>query len=46
MNTIKKLTCALLAVISLSAQAYNDHRYARVDSLEAALISSNPPKGE
>ena len=46
MNTIKKLTCALLAVISLSAQAYNDHRNARVDSLEAALKSSNPPKGE
>ena len=46
MNTIKKLTCALLAVISLSSQAYNDHRNARVDSLEAALKSSNPPKGE
>lgn len=46
MNTIKKLTCALLAVISLSAQAYNDHRNARVDSLEVALKSSNPPKGE
>ena len=30
----------------LSAAAYNDHRNARVDSLEAALKSSNPPKGE
>ena len=28
------------------ATAYNDHRNARVDSLEAALKSSNPPKGE
>jgi signal transduction histidine kinase len=26
--------------------AYNDHRNARVDSLEAALKSSNPPKGD
>lgn len=30
----------------LSSQAYNDHRNARVDSLEKALKSSNPPKGE
>ena len=29
----------------LAASAYNDHRNARVDSLEAALKSSNPPKG-
>ena len=26
--------------------AYNDHRNARVDSLEAALKSANPPKGD
>ena len=38
------MTLCLLAC--LSAQAYNDHRNARVDSLEAALKSSNPPKGE
>ena len=38
------LTLCLLAC--LSALAYNDHRNARVDSLEAALKSSNPPKGE
>ena len=38
------LTLCLLAC--LSALAYNDHRNARVDSLEAALVSSNPPKGE
>ena len=38
------MTLCLLAC--LSALAYNDHRNARVDSLEAALKSSNPPKGE
>ncbi len=38
------LTLCLLAC--LSAQAYDDHRNARVDSLEAALKSKNPPKGE
>ena len=26
--------------------AYNDHRNAKVDSLEAALKSANPPKGD
>jgi len=30
----------------LTAHAYNDHRNARVDSLEAALKSKHPPKGE
>lgn len=30
----------------LSAQAYNDHRNARIDSLEAALKSNHPPKGD
>ena len=38
------MTLCLLAC--LSALAYNDHRNARVDSLEAALKSSNPSKGE
>ena len=38
------LTLCLLAC--LSAAAYNDHRNARVDSLEEALSSSHPPKGE
>ena len=38
------LTLCLLAC--LSAQAYNDHRNARVDSLEAALKSADPPKGD
>ncbi|MBQ8486671.1 MAG: sensor histidine kinase [Prevotella sp.] len=38
------LTLCLMAC--LSALAYDDHRNAHVDSLEAALKSSNPPKGE
>ncbi len=33
-------------VVCLTAEAYNDYRNARVDSLEAALESNNPPKGE
>lgn len=32
-------------IVSLTAEAYNDYRNARVDSLEAALKSKNPPKG-
>ena len=42
---MKFLLICLLTVLSLPAVAYNDHRNARVDSLEAALKSSNPPKG-
>ena len=30
----------------LAATAYNDHRNARIDSLEAALKSNHPPKGD
>ena len=30
----------------LTSAAYNDYRNARVDSLEAALASKNPPKGD
>jgi signal transduction histidine kinase len=33
-------------IVSLTAEAYNDYRNARVDSLEAALKSKNPPKGD
>lgn len=40
---IKFLIICLFTV--LSAGAYNDYRNARVDSLEAALKSKNPPKG-
>ncbi len=37
--------CVLLAAVCLSVAAYDDHRNARVDSLEAALQSANPPTG-
>ena len=30
----------------LAATAYNDHRNARIDSLETALKSNHPPKGD
>ena len=43
---MKYLYLTLWLMVSLVTQAYNDHRNARVDSLEAALRSSNPPKGE
>ncbi len=37
MNYRKLLVCAFLIAVCLPVQAYNDHRNARVDSLEAAL---------
>ena len=40
---VKFLIICLFSV--LSAGAYNDYRNARVDSLEAALKSKNPPEG-
>lgn len=43
---MKCLYLTLCLMVSLAAQAYNDHRNARVDSLEAALKSAHPPKGE
>ena len=43
---MKYLYLTLWLAVSLTAQAYNDHRNARVDSLEAALKSQHPPKGE
>ena len=36
----------LCLCLGTSVAAYNDHRNARVDSLEAALKSGNPPKGD
>ncbi|MBQ9532459.1 MAG: tetratricopeptide repeat protein, partial [Prevotella sp.] len=36
----------LCLCLGTSVAAYNDHRNVRVDSLEAALKSSNPPKGD
>ena len=46
MNTRRLLISLLLVGTCLSAAAYNDYRNARVDSLEAALRSQNPPKGD
>ena len=43
---MKYLYLTLWLAVSLTAQAYNDHRNARVDSLEAALKSEHPPMGE
>lgn len=43
---MKYLYLTLCVFACLSVQAYNDHRNARIDSLEAALKSSNPPKGD
>lgn len=45
--TIRRLFIGiLLAAVCLSATAYDDHRNTKVDSLEAALKSANPPKGD
>jgi len=46
MYTRRLLITALLVGICLSAMCYNDHRNAKVDSLETALKSNNPPKGD
>ena len=46
MNTRRLLSTTLLVGICLSAMCYNDHRNAKVDSLEAALKSADPPKGD
>ena len=43
---MRHLFFLICLTMSLTVTAYNDHRNARVDSLEAALKSSNPPKGE
>lgn len=45
-GVMRYLYLTLCVLVFLAAQAYNDHRNARVDSLEAALKSSNPPKGD
>ena len=46
MMKLKTVITTVAAALYLNASAYNDHRNARVDSLEAALSSTNPPKGE
>ena len=43
---MKQILLFLCLALNLPTYSYNDHRNARVDSLEAALKSSNPPKGE
>ena len=43
---MKHLYLTLCLFACLSALAYNDHRNARIDSLEAALKSNHPPKGD
>ena len=43
---MRHILLILYLAMSFTAHAYNDHRNAHVDSLEAALKSSNPPKGE
>lgn len=43
---MKYLYLTLCLMVSLVTHAYNDHRNARVDSLEAALKSKSPPKGD
>ena len=45
MSIKRPLFALLLAALSLQAPAYIDHRSTKVDSLEAALASQNPPKG-
>jgi len=42
---MKHFCLVLILLVSLPLLAYNDHRNARVDSLEAALKSDAPPKG-
>ena len=36
----------LFLMVSFTAMAYNDHRNAKVDSLEALLKSKHPPTGD
>ncbi len=43
---MKYLYLTLCLFACLSAQAYNDHRTARIDSLEAALKGNHPPEGD
>lgn len=42
---MKYLFLALCLLACIPSMAYNDHRNARVDSLETALKSKNPPTG-
>lgn len=46
MRTRFFFTLAVMASLCIPSYSYNDYRNARVDSLEAALMSYNPPKGK
>ena len=43
---MRYLYISICLLVCLSAAGYNDHRNARIDSLEAALRGNNPPKGK
>lgn len=46
MNIRRFIICLFLVSFYHVVKAYNDHRNTKVDSLEAALKSANPPKGD
>ena len=46
MNIRRLIICLFLVSFYHVVKAYNDHRNTKVDSLEAALKSANPPKGD
>jgi len=43
---MRYLILAITLLVGLPTYGYNDHRNARIDSLEALLASSHPPKGD
>ena len=43
---MKYLILAITLLVGLPTYGYNDHRNARIDSLEALLASTHPPKGD
>lgn len=43
---MKYLILAITLLVGLPTYGYNDHRNARIDSLEALLASNHPPKGD
>ena len=47
-TTMNRIICltVFMALTCSTAHAYSDHRNVRIDSLEAALQSSHPPKGK
>ena len=43
---MRYLILAITLLVGLPTYGYNDHRNARIDSLEALLASTHPPKGD